>query len=187
MSRVFTLFLTAVFSLSLVGGAAAQTEGEPVTTSVVSPDSPLFFIQHLLDGWEEFLSFDEAQKAAVLAKIADNRLAEAAAMIAAGNEERAAELIEQMQDALAKAAEKIAKIQEQLEEDAAKLEDKDNEDGEKTDQRRTEENVVDHVLSRLQRNLERQQENKERVLDQVQNERARAALEKAFERSKRGL
>jgi chromosome segregation ATPase len=188
MRRVLTLVTATLFTLGIAGGAAAQTEVEPLTTtSVVAPDSPLFFIQHLLDGWEEFIAFDEAQKAAVLAKIADNRLAEAALMIAAGNAERAAELIEDMEDALAKAADKIAKIQEKLEEIAAELEEDTDEDGEQTDQRRTEENVVDHVMSRLQRNLERQAEQREKVLENVTNERAREAITSAMERSKKGL
>ena len=173
MRRVLTLLLTAALSLGMTSAAFAQSDEELSSTSVFPPDSPLFALQHVLDGWEELLALDDVTKAEVLAKIADNRLAEAAEMLAEGNEDVAADMIEQMQDALAKAADKLSKALEKI---AAKNDDEDSEEAS------GKEAAHEQVLERLEANLERHRTHLESVLDKLENENAREALERVLER-----
>lgn len=63
------------------------------STSVFAPDSPLFAIQRLLDGWEELIAFDAVAKARVQSKVADNRLAEAEAMLLRRKDELSEDLV----------------------------------------------------------------------------------------------
>ena len=180
MRRVLTLLLTAALSLGMTSAAFAQSDEELSSTSVFPPDSPLFALQHVLDGWEELLALDDVTKAEVLAKIADNRLAEAAEMLAEGNEDVAADMIEQMQDALTKAADKLSKALEKI---AAKNDDdEDDEDDEDSEEASGKEAAHEQVLERLEANLERHRTHLESVLDKLENENAREALERVLER-----
>ena len=183
--------LVSVLSLSLAGSALAQSD-DLKSTSLVPPDSPLFFVQRLLDSWEEFLAFEEIDEARVQAKISRNRLAEAAAVLKAGKAELAAEISAEMADRVGKAAAELAKAQRKAEQAKAKAEeakakgDAQRARGEEANAK-TRQEAIDHVLAQLGKNDEHRQQALQAVLDKVQNERARAAIQTAMERSKKGL
>lgn len=174
MRSLARVLLVAVLSASLGGGALAQTD-ESRSTSVFEADSPLFALQHVLDAWEEVLAFDPLDKAAVHTKVADNRLAETAAMIRKNRLDVAADLSAQMAELVEKAAARLAeaKTNAEAETDKARASEK--------------EARIAKVLDRLKANAERQQATLKTVLDKVENPKAKEALEKAMERSAFGL
>ncbi|MGH2450213.1 MAG: DUF5667 domain-containing protein [Candidatus Limnocylindria bacterium] len=181
MKRITTFAMTLALSFSLAMPAAAQSD-EISSTSVFPPDSPLFVLQHVLDAWEELLAVDPLDKAAVQAKIASNRVAEAIAMIKADKAEIAANMSAQATETLQKAAEKLAEAR------ALAAEARDQADSEaELQQVNDREDAITLVLSKLEENLERQQSALQGALDGVENEHARDAITNAMVEAQRGL
>lgn len=184
--------LVGLLSLSLAGSAFAQTGGDLTSTSVLPPDSPLFFIQRLLDTWEEFLAFEEIDEARVQAKIARNRLAETTAMLKARKAELAAALSSESAERVEKAGAELVKAKAKADEAKRKAaEAKDKGEAERARGAEAEasarQEAIDRVLARLVENDKKRQEALEGALENVENERAREAIQTAMERSKRGL
>jgi hypothetical protein len=90
------LVLVSVLAIGHAPGASAHT-GHVMwsSSSVFGPDGPLFTLQRVLDAWEELIAFDAVAKARVQAKIADNRLAEAEAMLLRRNDDLSRSLVDE--------------------------------------------------------------------------------------------
>lgn len=173
--RSFTHALLAVALTLALGGGALADSHEPQSTSVFSPDGPLFGLQRVLDWWEEFIAFDPLEKAKVHAKIASNRHAEVSAMIKAKRTDIAERLAVEMAERVEKAAARLAEAKAKAEEQSDKASAQDREA-----------RIVE-LLGRLQDNARRQQATLDKVIEQVENERAKEALMQAKERSAFGL
>jgi hypothetical protein len=107
-----------VLALTLQASGASAHTGHVVwsSSSVFAPDGPLFLIQRLLDAWEELIAFDTVAKARVQAKLADNRLAEAEAMLIQRKDQLSRDLVaeaaawrERARAVLARATDEIAR------------------------------------------------------------------------------
>lgn len=173
--RSFTRALLVVALTLALGGGALADSHDLRSTSLFSPDSPLFGLQRVLDWWEEFIASDPLEKAQVHAKIASNRHAEVSAMIKAKRTDLAARLAAEMAERVEKAAARLAEAKAKAEQESDKAAAQDREAR------------IAEVLGRLQENADRQQQTLQDVIDKVENERAKEALMQAKERSAFGL
>ena len=173
-------------SFNVFATSAFAQHGELRSTSLFEPDSPLFALQHVLDAWEEFLAFDPLDKASVHAKLADNRLAEVAAMIHKDRPDIAAQMAAQMAELAEKASARLVEAKAAADRDGA---------GAGQGAGAGKQAAIAKVLERLQANVERQQSTLKTLLektladksDKAAIEKLKSAIDNAMERSASGL
>lgn len=160
MKKLLVLF-SFLFVFALAPSVFAQTTDTDLPSPGLLPDSPVYFLKPLGEKIRGLFVFGEDSKALYALKLADKRLSETKALSDKGEDELATDTAEQ-----------AGKENENAQEHLAKAE--------------SEGKYVTAVVERLAANSARQQAVLTKVLEKVP-EQAKAAIQRAMERSKRGL
>ena len=111
MKTILSILITLVFLFSLGIGVLAQETKLP--NPGLTPDSPFYFLEIIAEGIGTFFTFGDLKKAERYATLADERLAEAQALVAKGKPELAEKTLEryekQLNKSIARAEKAMAK------------------------------------------------------------------------------